>query len=200
MRLLLSAVALMCLTACAPFWQTKAPTSTPDALWQQRLEQQSKLQQWAFVGRTAIVQGREGWNAGIVWEEQDQEFHIRLSGPFSQGGVALDGNSEQVTLTLDDGEQLSAPTAEQLLAEAMGWLLPVSALRDWVRGVPYAEVAVENQELDEWGRLIRLEQAGWQIEFLRYMPFEQYSMPEKVFMKHDELSVRLIVSDWRRPK
>jgi outer membrane lipoprotein LolB len=146
------------------------------------------------------VQGREGWNAGIVWEEQNQEFHIRLSGPFSQGGVALDGNTDQVTLTLDDGEQLSAPTAEQLLAEAMGWLLPVSALRDWVRGVPYAKVAVDKQELDEQGRLLRLEQAGWQIEFLRYMPFEHYSMPEKVFMKHPELSVRLIVSDWRRPK
>lgn len=200
MRKLLSAAALLCLTACTPFWQTKAPVSSPDALWQLRLQQQSELHDWAFVGRTAIVQGREGWNAGIVWEEQDQEFHIRLSGPFSQGGVALDGNTDQVTLTLDDGEQLSAPTAEQLLAEAMGWLLPVSALRDWVRGVPYAGVAVDKQELDEQGRLLRLEQAGWQIEFLRYMPFEHYSMPEKVFMKHPELSVRLIVSDWRRPK
>jgi outer membrane lipoprotein LolB len=200
MRKLLSAAALLCLTACTPFWQTKAPVSSPDALWQLRLQQQSELHDWAFVGRTAIVQGREGWNAGIVWEEQNQEFHIRLSGPFSQGGVALDGNTDQVTLTLDDGEQLSAPTAEQLLAEAMGWLLPVSALRDWVRGVPYAKVAVDKQELDEQGRLLRLEQAGWQIEFLRYMPFEHYSMPEKVFMKHPELSVRLIVSDWRRPK
>jgi outer membrane lipoprotein LolB len=200
MRKLLSAAALLCLTACTPFWQTKAPVSSPDALWQLRLQQQSELHDWAFVGRTAIVQGREGWNAGIVWEEQDQEFHIRLSGPFSQGGVALEGNTDQVTLTLDDGEQLSAPTAEQLLAEAMGWLLPVSALRDWVRGVPYAKVAVDKQELDEQGRLLRLEQAGWQIEFLRYMPFEHYSMPEKVFMKHPELSVRLIVSDWRRPK
>jgi outer membrane lipoprotein LolB len=69
-----------------------------------------------------------------------------------------------------------------------------------VRGVPYSKVAVDKQELDEFGRLTRLEQAGWQIEFLRYMPFEQYSMPEKVFMKHADLSVRLIVSDWRRPK
>jgi len=199
MKKLLSSFALLCLTACTPFWQTKPP-STPDALWQMRLAQQSELERWAFVGRTAIVQGREGWNAGIVWEEQHQQFHIRLSGPFSQGGVALDGNMDSVTLTMDDGEQLSAATPEQLLAEAMGWLLPVSALRDWVRGVPYSKVAVDKQELDEFGRLTRLEQAGWQIEFLRYMPFEQYSMPEKVFMKHADLSVRLIVSDWRRPK
>lgn len=186
------------ITGCTPFWQSK-PSQTPDALWQQRQMQQAELKTWAFKGRTAIVQGNEGWNAGINWEEQEQVFHIRLSGPFSQGGVELDGDQDTVTLTLNDGETLTADTPEQLLAEAMGWLLPVSALRDWVRGVPYSGVPVDSQQLDQQGRLTKLEQAGWQIEFLRYMPFESYSMPAKVFMKHAQLSVRLIVSDWRRP-
>lgn len=199
MRHLLSLAFIILLTGCAPFWQSK-PVQDPEQLWQQRLSQQAKLDAWAFKGRTAIIQGREGWNAGIQWQEQGQQFHIKLSGPFSQGGVALDGNPESVTLTLDDGEQLSAPTPEQLLAEAMGWLLPVSALRDWVRGLPYGELPVDNKQLDDQGRLTTLEQAGWQIEFLRYMPFQGGSMPEKVFMKHPEMSVRLIVSDWSIPK
>ncbi len=199
MRHLLSLTLIMTLTACAPFWQSK-PAQDPETLWQQRQSQQAKLDAWAFKGRTAIIQGREGWNAGIQWQEQGQQFHIKLSGPFSQGGVALDGNAETVTLTLDDGEQLSAPTPEQLLAEAMGWLLPVSALRDWVRGVPYEKLPVDNKQLDDQGRLSTLEQAGWQIEFLRYMPFQGGSMPEKVFMKHPEMSIRLIVSDWSIPK
>ena len=103
-------------------------------------------------------------------------------------------------MTLDDGETMTAATPEQLLAEAMGWLLPVSALRDWVRGVPYSQAAIENKQLDEQGRLTLLKQAGWTIEFLRYMPFETYSMPSKVFMKHPDLSVRLVVTDWSRPK
>ncbi len=199
MRYLLSLTLIVMLAGCAPLWQSKQ-AQDPEQLWQQRLSQQAKLDAWAFKGRTAIIQGREGWNAGIQWQEQDQQFHIKLSGPFSQGGVELDGNPQTVTLTLDDGETLSAATPEQLLAEAMGWLLPVSALRDWVRGVPYAEFPVENKQLDAKGRLTKLEQAGWQIEFLRYMPFQGSSMPEKVFMKHPEMSVRLIVSDWSIPK
>jgi outer membrane lipoprotein LolB len=198
MRLLLSLSVILLMTGCSAIWQTQ-PSQSPDALWQQRQAQQAELQAWAFKGRTAIVQGQEGWNAGINWQEQDQQFHIRLSGPFSQGGVTLDGDQQQVTLTLNDGETLTAPTPEQLLAEAMGWLLPVSALRDWVRGLPYAGAPVDSRELDKQGRLTRLEQAGWQIEFLRYMPFESYSMPAKVFMKHAQLNVKLIVSDWRRP-
>lgn len=199
MRYLLSLTLMVMLAGCAPLWQSKQ-AQDPEQLWQQRLSQQAKLDAWAFKGRTAIIQGREGWNAGIQWQQQGQQFHIKLSGPFSQGGVKLDGNAETVTLTLDDGEQLSAPTPEQLLAEAMGWLLPVSALRDWVRGVPYAEFPVDSKQLDAQGRLTKLEQAGWQIEFLRYMPFRGSSMPEKVFMKHPEMSVRLIVSDWSIPK
>lgn len=195
--LLLSLIVLM--SGCAPLWQQK-PAQTAEVLWQQRLAQQAQLKNWAFKGRTAITQGREGWNAGIKWVEQNDVFHIKLFGPFSQGGVALDGNHQQVTLTLDDGETLTATTPEQLLAEAMGWLLPVSALRDWVRGVPYSDFPIEHQQLDEMGRLTMLEQAGWTIEFLRYMPFETFSMPSKVFMKHPDLSVRLVVTDWSRPK
>jgi len=199
MRQLLSLTLILMLTGCAPLWQSK-PAGDPEQLWQQRQMQQADLNAWAFKGRTAIVQGREGWNAGIHWQERGQQFQIKLSGPFSQGGVALDGNAETVTLTLDDGETVSAATPEQLLAESMGWLLPVSALRDWVRGVPYSKLPVDSKQLDAQGRLTKLEQAGWQIEFLRYMPFKGTSMPEKVFMKHPEMSIRLIVSDWSIPK
>ena len=199
MRVISGLLLLLSITACTPIWQTK-PTQTPEQRWQQRLTEQAALHDWSFHGRTAIVQGREGWNAGISWEEQGDQFRIKLSGPFAQGGVLLDGNPQTVTLTLDDGDTLTAATPEQLLAEAMGWLLPVSALRDWVRGIPYTELPIDNKQLDEQGRLIQLEQAGWEIEFLRYIPFENYSMPEKVFMKHPDLSVRLIISDWGRPK
>jgi outer membrane lipoprotein LolB len=190
---------LLLMTGCTPFWQQK-PAQTADMMWQQRLVEQAELTQWAFKGRTAIVQGQEGWNAGINWQETDKQFHIKLTGPFAQGGVALDGNEQQVTLTLDDGEILTAATPEQLLAEELGWLLPVSALRDWLRGVPYSQFAVDNRQLDDQGRLVLLEQAGWQIKFLRYMPFGTYSMPAKVFMKHPDLSVRVVVSDWSRPE
>ncbi|WP_438970623.1 lipoprotein insertase outer membrane protein LolB [Methylophaga sp.] len=199
MKKLLLLGLLVLVSGCAPVWQQKT-TESPDALWQQRLTQQEQLNNWAFKGRTAITQGNEGWNAGIRWEEQDQDFYIKLYGPFSQGGVELKGDKHEVTLTLDDGETMTAATPEQLLVETIGWLLPVSALRDWVRGVPYSKVEVDHKQLDEKGRLTLLEQGGWTIEFLRYMPFETYSMPSKVFIKHPDLSVRLVVSDWSRPK
>lgn len=197
MRRLFTLALLAFVTACTPIWYK--PAEPAEVLWQQRLAQQAAMGDWAFRGRTAITQGREGWNAGIDWQDRGETFTIRLSGPFAQGGVELEGAPDAVSLTLDDGEVLTAATPEQLLADALGWLLPVSALRDWVRGVPYSALPVDGKQLDEHGRAVLLEQAGWKIEFLEYMPFEGVSMPAKVFMKHPDLSVRLIVLGWRRP-
>jgi outer membrane lipoprotein LolB len=195
MRIVWLAGLSLLLTACAPLWQPKT-TLSPEQLWQQQQQKLASLENWRFRGRTAITQGREGWNAGISWQQQGDSFVIKLSGPFSQGGAELSGDNTQVTLTLDNGEEYSAQTPEQLLAETLGWLLPVSALRDWVRGVPYQEVAIDTYELDENGRLKTLQQAGWQIEYLRYVPFDGRVVPAKIFIKHPDLNIRLIISDW----
>lgn len=195
MRLVWLAGLSLLLTACAPLWQPKT-TESPEQRWQQQQQEIASLKDWRFRGRTAITQGREGWNAGITWQQQGEGFDIKLSGPFSQGGAELIGDAEQVTLTLDNGDQYSAQTPEQLLAKTLGWFLPVSALRDWVRGVPYKGAAVDKYQLDENGRLKTLQQAGWQVEYLRYVPFKGLVVPSKIFIKHPDLNIRLIISDW----
>lgn len=195
MRLVWLAGLSLLLTACAPLWQPKT-TESPEQRWQQQQQEIAALKDWRFRGRTAITQGREGWNAGISWQQQGEGFDIKLSGPFSQGGAELIGDAEQVTLTLDNGDQYSAQTPEQLLAKTLGWFLPVSALRDWVRGVPYKDAAVDKYQLDENGRLKTLQQAGWQVEYLRYVPFNGLVVPSKIFIKHPDLNIRLIISDW----
>lgn len=195
MRLVWLAGVSLLLTACAPLWQPKT-TESPEQRWQQQQQEIAALKDWRFRGRTAITQGHEGWNAGITWQQQGEGFDIKLSGPFSQGGAELIGDAEQVTLTLDNGDQYSAQTPEQLLAKTLGWFLPVSALRDWVRGVPYKDAAVDKYQLDENGRLKTLQQAGWQVEYLRYVPFKGLVVPSKIFIKHPDLNIRLIISDW----
>jgi outer membrane lipoprotein LolB len=199
MRQWLLAVALLSLTACAPLLQTKQNLSKQQ-LWEQREQQLTALENWQFTGRTAITERRQGWNAGINWTEKPHQFVIRLYGPFAQGGVSLEGSASQVSLRQQDGSVMTAATAESLLQQALGVSLPVSALHDWVRGLPHAAMSVDSLQLDEQGRIESMTQAGWQINYLRYIPFETMSMPGKIFIKNGELSVRLLVADWDRPE
>lgn len=198
MRYLLASSLLLLVTACTPFWQTK-PVTPGETLWQQRAAELQQLDQWSFRGRTLIQQGKEGWNAGVSWQQNKDNFKIRLSGPFAQGAVELTGDSQQVEMVTSEGDRYTAETPEQLLEEVLGWRLPVSALRDWVRGLPFQDESVTLREVDNDGKLVALNQAGWQVEFLRYVPFAGQEIPDKVFIKRDDLSVRLVISGWNKP-
>lgn len=182
-------------TACVPVWQQR-PDISPETLWQARRLQLLQLDRWQIQGRTVITQYREAWNAGLRWQQNHGAYQIKLLGPFAQGGVTLDGDQEQVVLTMEDGQQVSSSSPEALIAEIMGVNIPISALRDWLRGLPHGQTNIEFIHFDDQGRLTRLKQQGWDIEFLRYVPFEHYSMPSKIFIKQADLSLRLIITSW----
>jgi len=194
-RILFVALISLLVTACTPVWQQR-PDSSPESLWDARYQDLVQLDRWEIKGRTVITQGKEAWNAGLYWQEDRGTYQIRLLGPFAQGGVTLNGNEKQVTLTMADGKKSSSPSPEALIAETLGVHLPVSALRDWVRGIPYQSTNFKSIEYDNEGRITHLIQQGWDIKFLRYIPFENYSMPAKIFIKHNEFSLRLVISDW----
>jgi len=182
-------------TACVPIWQQR-PETSPEALWEARRIALTQLDRWKIQGRTAIVQGREGWNAGLHWREDKGSYQIKILGPFSQGGVSLEGNDEHVILTMADGEKLSSTDPELLITKALGVQLPINALRDWIRGLPYAEEEFESITFDVEGRITHLLQQGWEITFSRYVPFKQYSMPSKIFIRRSEQNLRLVITRW----
>ncbi len=196
-RILVITISLLA-TACVPIWQQKPQgISSVDIFWQQRHPELVQLKAWEIRARTAIVQGREGWNAGLVWQQYNGLYQIKIQGPFAQGGVTLIGDEQQVTLTMADGQQASSTTPDALITEVLDVHLPVNALRDWVRGIPYAQADFESIEYDDEGRITHLIQQGWHIEFKRYIPFKQYSMPSKIFIKHADQSLRLVISRWK---
>lgn len=199
MKQLFVVTGLLLITACTPFWQTK-PLEPAELLWENRQTALKQMDDWSFRGRTVIRQDKEGWNVGVTWQQQQEEFNIRLFGPFSQGAVELAGDDKLVTMTFSDGETYSAATPEELLAEVLGWLLPVSALRDWVRGLPHAPIKIDKKTLDEKGRLTTLSQAGWQVEFVDYAPLEDKDVPAKIFIEHPQLSIRLVMNGWKAGK
>lgn len=189
---------LATLSACAPL--QKQPTHfdvNPELLWQERQVMLRELSKWEIRGRTAIKQEGEAWNAGLNWRENSGIYRIKLMGPFSQGGVNLDGTPEQVVLTLSDGEMIAAATPEALLNKTFNLKFPISALRDWVRGLPYDGAPYQSAEIDQQGRLTLLKQQEWTVDYQRYEVYGEQQMPAKIFITHPDISVRLVVNNWK---
>ena len=84
MKQLLVVTGLLLMTACTPVWQTK-PLEPAELLWENRQTALKQMDDWSFRGRTVIRQDKEGWNVGVTWQQQQEEFNIRLLAPFLKG-------------------------------------------------------------------------------------------------------------------
>lgn len=195
-RFILLVVVSLTLTACVPIWQTR-PDTSPETLWQARQIALLQLNNWKIHGRTIIRNKQQAWNVGLRWQQNNAQFEIQLLGPFAQGGVSLEGNDRQVTMTMDDGQKLQSSNAEELIRNTLGVQLPINALRDWVRGIPHQQSNIELVEYDEDGRITHLIQQDWTIDFKRYVPFKDYSLPSKIFITQPDRSLRLVITSWK---
>jgi outer membrane lipoprotein LolB len=196
MKLAAILAVMLMVTACAPLFQQHVKSS-PESLWQLRHQALIKLEHWQLQGRTVIRQGKEAFNAGLRWQQHRNSYQIKLEGPFSQGGITLNGDDKQAVLALADGKELLASDAEVLIKQSLGIPLPISALRNWIRGIPDASINIDTLELNAKGQITHLVQQDWDISYLRYVPFGIYSMPDKIFINKQDMSLRLIITRWK---
>jgi outer membrane lipoprotein LolB len=191
-----SRLALVLLAACAPV--PPRPAAVADAAAQQAREAALAARpDWGFRGRVAISQGENGGNAGIRWRQRGSDYDIELSAPITRQSWRLASRAGRVTLSgLEDGER-SGGDAEALLLEATGWRIPVAAMSSWARGAR-GQGSVAEFGSDPEGRPATLVQDGWTIEYRGWFAGEP-PLPQRVFARQGEASVRLVVEAWDAP-
>lgn len=174
---------------------TRPPAADPERVWQERRAALAELDRWRLTGRIAIQTEGEGWHATLHWRQQQSRYDIRLIGPLGQGSVRLTGSPGRVVLRTEDGVS-EAADPDWLLRRNLGWRVPVAALRYWVLGLPAPGPAAD-RTLDPYGRLARLEQADWTIEFQEYERRNGYELPSRIAVRNHRARVRLVVGRWQ---
>lgn len=185
--------ALVLLGGCAGMPGERAVDDVEQS-WRAHAAALEPIDRWHLSGRLAVQTEEQGWHARLDWAQQADDYRIRIVGPLGQGAVYLDGSAQQVLLRSGNVEQISTDP-EQLLREETGWQVPVAHLRYWVLGLPAPGTAAQ-RELTPQGRLQRLRQGGWEIEFSDYRPIGTVTLPGKVFAASAEGKVRLVIDTW----
>jgi outer membrane lipoprotein LolB len=195
----LSAVCCLLAAATLAACATRPPVSVPatQAAWLAHRASIESLTHWQVQGRVAVRADDEGWSAHFDWKQTDQDYQIRLRGPFGQGAVELHGNGQGVWLKRADQAPVFAVNPERLLQQETGWRLPVAGLSSWLRGLPVAEDEHSNLQWDEHGRLLEVEQNGWQIVYRSYELQGDLQLPEKLQLSRDSLLVKFVIDDWQ---
>ncbi|MCB1667293.1 MAG: lipoprotein insertase outer membrane protein LolB [Porticoccaceae bacterium] len=181
--------------------QTKPETVN----WEHHQQRLLGLEQWHINGKMGYKQGSEGGSAWLDWQQNRDNFEVRLNGPFGAGTTSITGNARVTRLLQSDQQPIVASSARELTRYLFGWYWPVEDLRYWVRGVPSPLTPTHDQTRNEQQLLSTLEQAGWQLEFSNYANYpvngQQWSLPGKIRGKlledNGDTSFTLIIKSWQ---
>lgn len=164
--------------------------------WSERVQTLSQITSWDITGQIAVRTDRDAFSANCLWQQQQKNYAISLWGPMGTGSIKLTGQPGLVELKTADGKTLTAVSPDRLLAEQLGWKLPVSHLAYWIRGLPAPGLPAK-KEFDAYHHLILLTQDGWHIHYLRYASVNQMDLPTKLFLDAPLLNIKIIINQWR---
>lgn len=187
---------LVLLTACTT--PAPRPVEDPQQSWQHYSQWLGRLTHWDIQGRIALRSYDQAVNANLHWKQDGDSYAIELTGPLGQGGVSLQGTADSARLITGDVDEV-ATDAQALLFAHTGYVLPLEALRYWIRGLPQPDVGSQHT-LDDQGRLAQVQQAPWQVRFRAYALYGDHTLPHKVFVENHQLSVRVVIDQWVLPR
>ncbi len=155
--------------------------------WRQHHAQVARLDQWDISGRIGVRTADAGGSANLRWKFDNDIDQIDLFGPFGGGRIRLDIDPDGAHLRDGEGAEFFAATASQALLNATGWHVPLEALGYWVRGMPAP--GEHDLAIDDAGRLIFLNQQGWEITFREYALHQEVLFPRKIRLSASEKTI-----------
>lgn len=189
--------AILAVPGCASIPPAIAP-STPE-VHQQHLATLAGINQFSLNGRIGVQTDSKGFSGSAKWQHTPRQDSISLFSPLGSQVAAIERNSENVSLVTNDNKRYEAVDTETLTEQNLGWRLPMNGLSDWVLGRPGKE-PVEAVQWDDAGRLVKLSQDGWDIEYGQYTPVNDYQLPTRITLRNaSRLTLKLIVQQWQLP-
>lgn len=186
------------LAACSNLSKTPVHSGNADPkLWQAHQSQLSQVHSWDLSGKLAVRNSNNNGSGTLSWQQQHEQFDIRISGPLGQGAIQLRGDTREIEL-ITSKQQLSSRQPEALMQQQLGWSVPLENLLWWIRGLP-APNGKYTLELGDDSLAWKLEQSQWQLEYLSYQTSRPgYKVPQRIRATGPEqLQLIIMVKDWQ---
>lgn len=194
LRLILTGLALAALAACTAL-PVQAPQTDP-ALYRAHLAAIAHIRNFELNGRIGVLTEKKGFSGLMRWYHNTEGDEIAFFSPLGSQLGQISATPDGVTLTTSDQKTYSAADAESLTRDTLGWSLPLTGLPDWALGRP-SEGPADIQAWDAAGRITRMRQAGWDIEYAAYQGDQPGALPAKVTLKSRALDLKLVIEKWQ---
>lgn len=182
------------LAACTPF--RHAPPIVPQMSEESRTALRC-VDVWALQGRVAFRSPEQSGSARLSWQQREERYRLSVDGPLGVGGMHIEGDDAQVQVEAKGERRVYSSAPEAVLAAALGYDLPVRALRHWVLGLSNPQGGRARWTVDLTAGVPSLQQAGWTV---RYEALEaqvgEVALPTRLTLERGDLSLRLLIERW----
>jgi len=155
-----------------------------------------------FSGRLSANYQKDGQPGSITgnfeWSQQPGRIEVALFSPTGQTVATISVTPEQATLTQANQAPRTARDIDTLTAQALGWSLPVSGLRDWLQG--YATDASGKRFAASPAKNEVFTADGWRLRFVSWQKGSATPMPSVIHAERsatattEDLAIRIVVN------
>jgi outer membrane lipoprotein LolB len=149
-----------------------------------------EIKQWKLRGRL-LIRSNEVLNVNINWQHNGLKDELSLFGVLGLGKKKISIDGENISLDNGDGNKLNSSDIDGFIAQQLGFVVPLTALRQWVLGRPIKyKPVIKNKN--------GFEQLGWQISSSRFKSTEIGVMPHKLKISKKQIKLILIIDRWEK--
>lgn len=208
-NLLSCLVVMLCvfITSCASLTQETLPEKTEKEVfdparqpadWGKEKAKRQRIDLWELRGRLGVQTATDGGSMDMIWIQSGKEFSIRLIAPLGAGTYLIHGSDDFAEVRYPSGKKTMVDDLDEIFVSSLNVKLPVSAIKDWIRGLPAAALPVERVRWNKQGFLHRIRQSGWNVEMTKYAG-SKLAMPHAIYVTRDDdsaLDIRLVLRQW----
>lgn len=141
-------------------------------------------------GRIAVRTQDRAFTSAVRWKQRAGGDELWLTAPTGQAYAYLEAGPKGASITAE-GRRYQAASVESLTRSALGWSLPVAALRYWVRGAAAPGLGEAAVQRDGQDRLTHVEQGPWRVDF--HYDERAAGRPLRVDVADGEAELKLVV-------
>lgn len=155
---------------------------------------------WEIRGRLILEDAQNKRALTFNWRWRDAWSSFQCSDLLGRRLFHIYSASDgSVMFTGRDGTTRRAENEDALMRRLLGRAVPVRLLRHWIRGQAASEVPVQASARASDGRLERLQQAGWSLQFAQHQQRGKRMLPTVVRAQRGDLRLHLRIWNWKTP-
>lgn len=185
-----------CRTAPVPSPVIQGPGA--DAPWNEQRAALQRVDAYSLNGRVAVAAKGQGFSANLRYHQLPQRADLALDGPMGIGGMHLQFDERELSVTNSRGETLDGGAARAEIESRLGFELPLAELRWWLLGLPtpgaVADGEVETREASD--EISGFTQRGWHVKIDSRMPALGFSLPQRLTVEREGARLKLLVEQW----